>query len=144
MDFTASRGSLFKALGDGHGRYLVLEGGREAVVEHLLMEDRGDAARHRRDDPHPVGRAAPAAPVLVLHVLDEGLGGRVVIHDGHLVTLSEGEGSQELQVNISRRRKPNWWGGLGPGSRAWDENAHQVLHTMDINATSDHWPRVQS
>lgn len=104
-DFTASRGSLLKVLGDGHRGYLVLEGGREAVVEHLLMEDGGDAARHRRDDPHPVGRAAPAAPVLVLHVLDEGLGGRVVIHDGHLVALSEGEGSQELQVNALQEVK---------------------------------------
>ena len=69
------------------------------------MENWGDAARHWWDDPHPVSRAAPAAPVLVLHVLDEGLGGRVVIHDGHLVALLEGEGSQQLQVNTLQEVK---------------------------------------
>lgn len=51
------------------------------------MENRGDAARHGRHDPHPVSRTAPTAAVLVLHVLDEGLGGRVVVHNSHFVTL---------------------------------------------------------
>lgn len=64
--------------------HLVLEGGGEAVVEHLLVEDGRDAPGHGRDDPDPVPRAAAAHTVLVLHVLHEGLGGRVVVHDGHL------------------------------------------------------------
>lgn len=82
-------------------QHLVLEGGRQAVVEHLLVEDGGDAARHGRHDPDPVGRTAPPAAVLVLHVLDEGLGGRVVIHDGHLVTLR----GQESRAS-GRQRSP--------------------------------------
>ena len=64
--------------------HLVLEGGGEAVVKHLLMEDGRDAPGHGGNDPHPVPRAASAHPELVLHVLHEGLGGRVVVHDRHL------------------------------------------------------------
>lgn len=56
------------------------------------MEDRGDAARHGGHNPHPVGRAAPSAAVLIFHVFDEGLSGRVVVNDGHLVTLREEKG----------------------------------------------------
>lgn len=70
-----------------HRRYLIFKGGCEAVVEHLLVENWGDASRHGWHDPHPVSRTAPTAAVLVLHVLDEGLGGRVVVHNGHFVTL---------------------------------------------------------
>lgn len=69
------------------GQDLVFEGGGESVVEHLLVEDRGDAARHGRHNPHPVCRTAPPAAVFILHVLNEGLGGRVVVDDGHFVTL---------------------------------------------------------
>lgn len=69
------------------GQDLVFKGGGEPVVEHLLVEDRGDAARHGGHDPHPVCRTAPPAAVFVLHVLNEGLGGRVVVNDGHFVTL---------------------------------------------------------
>lgn len=69
------------------GQDLVFEGGGEPVVEHLLMENRGDAARHGGHNPHPVGRAAPPAAVLILHVLNERLGGRVVVNNGHFVTL---------------------------------------------------------
>lgn len=71
------------------GQDLVLKGWGEPVVEHLLVEDRGDAARHGGHNPHPVGGTAPSAAVLILHVFDEGLGGRVVVHNGHLVTLQE-------------------------------------------------------
>lgn len=56
------------------------------------MEDRGDAARHGGHDPHPVGGAAPPAAVFILHVLNEGLGGRVVVNDGHFVSLWEEKG----------------------------------------------------
>lgn len=73
----------------GGGQDLVFKGGGKPVVEHLLVEDRGDAAGHGGHDPHPVGRAAAPAAVLILHVLNEGLGGRVVVHDGHFVTLGE-------------------------------------------------------
>lgn len=69
------------------GQDLVLEGGGEPVVEHLLVEHRGDAARHGGHNPHPVCRTAPPAAVFVLHVLNEGLGGRVVVDNGHFVTL---------------------------------------------------------
>lgn len=69
--------------------YLVVIEGREDIVQHLLVEDGGDAARHGRHDPHPVcGAAAPRAE-LALHVLHEGLGGRVVIHDGHILLLQQ-------------------------------------------------------
>lgn len=84
------------------------------------MEDRGDAARHGGHDPHPVCRTAPPAAVFILHVLNEGLGGRVVVDDGHFVTLWwRGDRSQEVrelgcfrilpQSGVSRRT------GLGDG-----------------------------
>lgn len=73
----------------GRGQDLVLEGGGEPVVEHLLVEDRGDAAGHGGHDPHPVSWAAPATAVFIFHVLNEGLGGGVVVDDGHFVTLWE-------------------------------------------------------
>lgn len=66
---------------------LVLKAGREPIVEHLLVEDGGDTARHGGHNPHPVGRAATTTAVFVLHVLDEGLGGRVMVNDGHFVAL---------------------------------------------------------
>lgn len=56
------------------------------------MEDRGDAARHGGHNPHPVSRAAPSAAVFILHVLNEGLGGRVVVNDGNFVTLQKERG----------------------------------------------------
>lgn len=56
------------------------------------MEDRGDASRHGGHNPHPVSGAAPPAAVFILHVLDEGLSGRVVVNDGHFVTLWEERG----------------------------------------------------
>ena len=61
------------------------------------MEDGGDTARHGGHDPHPVSGAAPPAAVFILHVLNEGLGGGVVVDNGHLVTLWEERtlGSQE-------------------------------------------------
>lgn len=74
------------------GQDLVLKGWGESIVEHFLVEHRGDAARHGGHDPHPVCRAASPAAVFILHVFDEGLGGRVVVNDGHLVTLQEERG----------------------------------------------------
>ena len=61
------------------------------------MEDGGDAARHGRHDPHPVSGAASAAAVFILHVLNEGLGGGVVVNDGHFVTLWEEERGQGVR-----------------------------------------------
>lgn len=86
------------------GQDLVFEGGGEPVVEHLLMENRGDAARHGGHNPHPVGRAAPPAAVLILHVLNERLGGRVVVNNGHFVTLwvergKESEGKRRWGIS---------------------------------------------
>lgn len=74
------------------GQDLVFEGWGESIVEHLLVEDRGDAAGHGGHNPHPVGGAAPSAAVFIFHVFDEGLRGRVVVNDGHLVTLWEEKG----------------------------------------------------
>lgn len=74
------------------GQDLVFKGWGESIVEHLLVEDRGDTARHGGHNPHPVGGAAPSAAVFIFHVFDEGLSGRVVINDGHLVTLQEERG----------------------------------------------------
>lgn len=71
------------------GQDLVFEGWGESIVEHLLVEDRGDAARHGGHNPHPVSRAAPSAAVFIFHVFNEGLGGRVMVNNGHLVTLRE-------------------------------------------------------
>lgn len=53
--------------------YLVVVEGGEDVVEQLLVVDRRDAARHGRDQPHPICRAAPAQTELVLKVLHERL-----------------------------------------------------------------------
>ena len=64
--------------------HLVLKGRGEAVVEHLLVENGRDASGHGRHDPHPVSGTAAAHPILVLHVLHEGLGGRVMVYYGHL------------------------------------------------------------
>lgn len=77
--------------------HLVLKGGCETVVEHLLVEDWGDAARHGRHDPHPVARAAAPHPVLILHVLHERLGGRVMVHDGHFACLAGGTNDRTIQ-----------------------------------------------
>ena len=57
------------------------------IVEHLLVENGGDTPRNGRDYPDPVGRAAPAQTLLILHVFQEGLGRRVVVRDGHVVFL---------------------------------------------------------
>lgn len=77
--------------------HLVLKGRCETVVEHLLVEDWGDAARHGRHDPHPVARAAAPHPVLILHVLHERLGGRVMVHDGHFACLAGGTNDRTTQ-----------------------------------------------
>lgn len=69
--------------------HLVLIGGGEAVVEHFLVENRRDASWHGRHNPHPVAGAAASHPVLVLHVLHEGLGGRVMVHYGHFACLEK-------------------------------------------------------
>lgn len=82
----------------GKGQDLVFEGRGEPVVEHLLVEDRGDAPRHGGHDPHPVRGAAPPAAVFILHVLNEGLGGRMVVDNGHFVTLWEERGQGETEV----------------------------------------------
>lgn len=55
--------------------HLVLKGRGEAVVEHFLVENRCDTSRHGRNNPHPVSRTATSHPVLILHVLHEGLCG---------------------------------------------------------------------
>lgn len=77
-----------KAL-SGKNIYLVLKGGCEPVIEHFLVKDRGDAAGHWWDNPQPVSRAASSAAVFILHVLDEGLCGGMMIHNCHLVTLKK-------------------------------------------------------
>lgn len=69
--------------------YLVVIEGSEDIVQHLLVEHGGYAAWHGRHDPDPVCGAAAARAVLALHVLQEGLGGRVVIHDGHILFLQQ-------------------------------------------------------
>lgn len=81
--------------------HLVLKGGCETVVEHLLVKDWGDAARHGRHDPHPVTRAATPHPVLILHVLHERLGGRVMVHNGHFTCLAGGTDDRMIQkINV--------------------------------------------
>lgn len=62
---------------------------RQNIVQHLLVEHRGDAPGHWGDQPNPVCRAASSGPVLILHVLHEGLGSCVVVHDGHILLLVE-------------------------------------------------------
>lgn len=68
--------------------HLVLIRGCEAVIEHFLVENRCDASWHGRHNPHPVSGAATSYPVLVLHVLHEGLGSRVMVHYGHFARLT--------------------------------------------------------
>lgn len=68
--------------------HLVLIGRCEAVIEHFLVENRRDASGHWRHNPHPVSRAAASHPVLVLHVLHEGLSGWVMVHYGHFARLT--------------------------------------------------------
>lgn len=98
------------------GQDLVFEGWGESIVEHLLVEDRGDAARHGGHNPHPVCRAAPSAAVFIFHVFNEGLGGRVMVNNGHLVTLREEKGQgvrNEEKVRCSGtfpKSLPRAWG----------------------------------
>lgn len=68
----------------GQGSHLVAEGGAQVVVDHLLVEDRCETAREGGHDPGPVRRAPAPCPPLCCQVLHEGLGGCVVVHDGHL------------------------------------------------------------
>lgn len=65
------------------GGHLVAESGGQDIVDHLLMEDWGEAARDGGHDPGPVSRAAPPGLLLVLQVLHEGGRGSVVVHNGH-------------------------------------------------------------
>lgn len=65
------------------GGHLVAEGRGQEIVDHLLMEDRGEAARDWGHDPGPIGRAAPPRLLLVLQVLHEGGCSSVVVHNGH-------------------------------------------------------------
>lgn len=76
--------------------HLVLVGRCQAVIEHFLVENRRDASWHGRHNPHPVSRAAASHPVLVLHVLHEGLSGWVVVHDGHFARLTTKHGIHML------------------------------------------------
>ena len=68
----------------GVGGHLIVEGRRQDVVDHLLVEDGREAARDGGHDPGPVGGAAPPGLLFVLQVLHEGHSGGVVVHDGHL------------------------------------------------------------
>ena len=73
------------------------------------MEDGGDAAGHGGHDPHPVSGAAPPAAVFILHVLNEGLGGGVVVNDGHFVTLWE-----ERTPGVRRKDTLGYFGAPSP------------------------------
>lgn len=53
------------------------------VEKHFLVEHLGEGAAHRRHYPDPVRGAPSPRLLLVLHVLHERLGGRVVVRDGH-------------------------------------------------------------
>lgn len=64
--------------------HLVAEGRGQDVVDHFLMEDRGEATRDGRHNPGPVSGAAPTCLLLVLQVLHEGGSGSMVIHNGYL------------------------------------------------------------
>lgn len=104
----SSRGGCFvrATLGDQPvGEHLVAEGRGQEIVDHLLVEDRGEAARDGGHDPGPVGRAAPPDLLLILQVLHEGGGGSVVVHDRHLGQLGKWEG-----------------GGLGSADRPHDSS----------------------
>ena len=83
--------------------HLVTEGGAELVVDHLLVEDRGEAARDGGHDPDPVSRAPSPRPQLILHVLHKGLSGCVVVHDGHfgLLCRQRGDGSVRPPCGVS-------------------------------------------
>lgn len=70
--------------------YLVAEGRGQEIVDHLLMEDRSEAARDGGHDPGPVSRAAPSGLLLVLQVLHEGGCGGMVVHNGHFGQLRQG------------------------------------------------------
>lgn len=80
------------------GGHLIAEGRGQDIVDHLLMEDRGEAARDGGHDPGPVGRAAPPSLLLILQVLHEGGGGSMVVHDGHFGQL--GLGRQGLRLSL--------------------------------------------
>lgn len=67
--------------------HLVLKGRGEAIVEHFLVENRCDTSWHGRHNPHPVSRTATSHPVLILHVLHEGLCGWVMVYYGHFAGL---------------------------------------------------------
>ncbi len=41
------------------------------VVDHFLVENRGQARGHRRRDPNPIGWTAAPDPVLLLEVSDK-------------------------------------------------------------------------
>ena len=67
--------------------YLVLVGGPEFVVEHLLVEDWACATGNRWDYPHPISRRSSAQAPFVLQMFHEGIGGRVVIGNCNTLTL---------------------------------------------------------
>lgn len=66
----------------------ILIGGLEFVEQHFLVEDLREGATDGRDYPDPVGGAPSPGLLLVLHVLHEGLGGRVVVSNGDAYLLS--------------------------------------------------------
>lgn len=100
---------LFGGQSQWHG-HLVAEGRGQEVVDHLLVEDRGEAARDGGHDPGPVGRAAPPRLLLVLEVLHEGGGGSVVVHNGHFGQLGwvrEGRDGLRLSLQAPPLVTPN-------------------------------------
>lgn len=77
----------------------VFVGRFQFVEKHFLVEHLGEGAAHRRHYPDPVRGAPSPRLLLVLHVLHERLGGRVVVRDGHAHLLKK-----KIINDVKRRR----------------------------------------
>jgi hypothetical protein len=72
-----------KWAGASWGGHLVAESRGQEIVDHLLMEDRSEAARDGGYDPGPVSRAATPGLLLILQVFHKRGCGSMVVHNGH-------------------------------------------------------------
>jgi len=75
-----------------------------------LMKDWGHWSGDRGHNPHPVCRTTSPHLRLRLHVCDETLRGRMVVHDGHIATLQGTQTTLKVTSKVQIiKHYIRWW-----------------------------------